>query len=91
MGLPEMKKLVLEPMDRYRLSNEGLTKFKRTKIRMSAEDQTMDGYDILNCLYERGALTIEEIEKFTGLRYDQVVHMMESFFPWGYIERLEEN
>jgi DNA-binding MarR family transcriptional regulator len=90
MGLPEMKNIVLMPMDRYRLSNEGLTKFKRTKIRMSAEDQTMDGFGILDCLYEHGALTIEEIEKFTGLRYDQVVHKMESFMPWGYIERLEE-
>jgi DNA-binding MarR family transcriptional regulator len=84
-----MKKVELKPMDRYRLSNEGFEKFKRTKIRMYAEDQTMDGYDILNCLYEHGSSTIEEIEKYTGLRYDQVVHMMESFFPWGYIERLD--
>jgi DNA-binding MarR family transcriptional regulator len=84
-----MKILESMPMDRYRLSNEGSTKFKRTKIRMFAEDQTMEGFSILNCLYEHGALTIEEIEKYTGLRYDQVVHMMESFFPWGYIERLD--
>jgi DNA-binding MarR family transcriptional regulator len=90
MSLLEMKKTDLVPMDRYRLSNEGLNKFKRTKIRMFAEDQTMEGFDILDCLYEHGALTIEEIEKYTGLRYDQVVHKMESFMPWGYIERLED-
>jgi len=77
-------------MDRYVLSSEGRTKFKRTKIRMSAEEVTMEGFEILDYLYEHGAATIEEIEKRTGLPYDQVVHKIESFMPWGYIERLEE-
>jgi DNA-binding MarR family transcriptional regulator len=77
-------------MDRYVLSSEGRTKFKRTKIRMSAEEVTMEGYEILDFLYEHGAATIEEIEKHTGLHYDQVVHKIESFIPWGYIERLAE-
>jgi DNA-binding MarR family transcriptional regulator len=77
-------------MDRYMLTSEGRTKFKRTKIRMSAEEQTMEGFDILDYLYEHGASTIEEIEKHTGLHYDQVVHKIESFIPWGYIERLVE-
>ena len=77
-------------MDRYMLTSEGRTKFKRTKIRMSAEEQTMDGFDILDYLYEHGAATVEEIEKHTGLSYGQVVHKIESFIPWGYIERLAE-
>jgi DNA-binding MarR family transcriptional regulator len=77
-------------MDRYMLTSEGRTKFKRTKIRMSAEEQTMEGFDILDYLYEHGAATIEEIEKHTGLPYDQVAHRLESFIPWGYIERLAE-
>jgi DNA-binding MarR family transcriptional regulator len=77
-------------MDKYMLTSEGRTKFKRTKIRMSAEEQTMDGFDILDYLYEHGAATIEEIEKHTGLSYGQVVHKIESFIPWGYIERLAE-
>jgi DNA-binding MarR family transcriptional regulator len=77
-------------MDRYMLSSEGRTKFKRTKIRMSAEEVTMEGFDILDYLYEHGAATIEEIGEHTGLHYDQVVHKLESFMPWGYIERLAE-
>jgi DNA-binding MarR family transcriptional regulator len=77
-------------MDRYMLTSEGRTKFKRTKIRMSAEEQTMEGFDILDYLYEHGAATVEEIEKHTGLSYGQVVHKIESFIPWGYIERLAE-
>jgi DNA-binding MarR family transcriptional regulator len=77
-------------MDKYMLSSEGRTKFKRTKIRMSAEEQTMEGFDILDYLYEHGAATVEEIEKHTGLSYGQVVHKIESFIPWGYIERLAE-
>jgi DNA-binding MarR family transcriptional regulator len=77
-------------MDRYMLTSEGRTKFARTKIRMSAEEQTMEGFDILDYLYEHGAATIEEIEEHTGLHYDQVVHKIESFIPWGYIERLAE-
>ncbi len=72
------------------LTSEGRTKFKRTKIRMSAEEQTMEGFDILDYLYEHGAATVEEIEKHTGLSYGQVVHKIESFIPWGYIERLAE-
>jgi DNA-binding MarR family transcriptional regulator len=57
---------------------------------MSAEEQTMEGFDILDYLYEHGAATVEEIEKHTGLSYGQVVHKIESFIPWGYIERLAE-
>jgi DNA-binding MarR family transcriptional regulator len=77
-------------MDRYMLTSEGRTKFTRTKIRMSAEEVTMEGFDILDYLYEHGAATVEEIEKHTGLSYGQVVHKIESFIPWGYIERLAE-
>ena len=78
-------------MDRYTLTSEGRSKFTRTKIRMSAEEQTMEGFDILDYLYEHGAATIEEIEEHTGLHYDQVVHKIESFMPWGYIEKLGES
>lgn len=77
-------------MDRYTLTLEGRAKFKRSKIRMAAEEHTMEGFEILDYLYEHGASTIEEIEKSTGLHYDQVVHKIESFMPWGYIERLAE-
>jgi DNA-binding MarR family transcriptional regulator len=75
-------------MEKYVLTSEGRTKFQRTKIRMAAEEKTMEGFDILDFLYESGAASIEEIEKHTGLHYDQVVHKIESFMTWGYIERM---
>jgi DNA-binding MarR family transcriptional regulator len=81
----------MDKMEKFMLSSEGRTKFKRSRIRMSAEEVTMEGFDILEYLYEHGAATIEEIEKHTGLPYDQIVHKIESFLPWGYIERLQES
>ena len=77
-------------MDRYMLTNDGRTKFKRSKIRMAAEETTMEGFEILDYLYEHGASTIEEIEKQTGLEYEQIIHKIESFEPWGYIQKLSE-
>ena len=78
-------------MDRYILSSEGRARFKRTKIRMGIEEtDKMEGYEVLDYLYEHGAATVEEIEKHTGLSYGRVVHKMESLMPWGYIERLAE-
>jgi DNA-binding MarR family transcriptional regulator len=78
-------------MDRYTLSYEGRARFKRTKIRMDIEEMDkMEGFEVLDYLYERGAATVEEIGKHTGLSYNQVVHKLESLMPWGYIERLVE-
>jgi DNA-binding MarR family transcriptional regulator len=78
-------------MDRYTLSYEGRARFKRTKIRMNIEEITkMEGYEVLDYLYEHGAATVEEIGSRTGLTYAQVAHKLESLVPWGYIERLTE-
>jgi hypothetical protein len=75
-------------MDRYTLTFEGRNKFARTKIRMAAEEKTIEGFEILDFLYEHGAASIEEIAEHTELHYDEVVHKMESFMPWGYLEKL---
>ncbi len=54
------------------------------------ETDKMEGYEVLDYLYEHGAATVEEIESHTGLSYDRVAHKMESLIPRGYIERLAE-
>jgi DNA-binding MarR family transcriptional regulator len=78
-------------MERYTLSYEGRARFKRTKIRQNIEElDKMEGFEVLDYLYEHGAATVEEIGSHTGLTYDQVAHKLESLVPWGYIERLTE-
>lgn len=78
-------------MDEYTLTFEGRARFKRIKIRDGIEDtDRMDGYEVLDYLYEHGASPLEEIGKNTGLSYTQVVHKLESLMPWGYVERLAE-
>ena len=73
--------------DRYALTRDGWARFSRTKIRMAMEDaDKMAGYKVLDCLYERGPSTMEEIGKYAGLTYEEIVHNMESLMPWGYIE-----
>ena len=79
-------------MDRYTLSYEGRARFKRTKIRQDIEEMDkMEGYEVLDYLYEHGAATIEEIERNTGLHYDQVVNRLGDFISWGYLENLGES
>ena len=78
-------------MDRYVLTYEGTAKFKRTKIRMSIEgEDKMEGFEVLDYIYEHGAATVAEIGKHTGLSYDQVVNKLEAFMVWGYVEELAE-
>jgi hypothetical protein len=78
-------------MDRYTLSNEGRARFKRTKISMNMEGKGLvAGYEVLDYLFEHGAATIEEIERHTGLPYEQVVNRLGDFISWGYIEELVE-
>ena len=78
-------------MDRYMLSREGRARFQREKISVDIEEKVkMKGYDVLDYLYEHGAATVEEIEEHTGLSWGQVVDILGSFIPWGYIEGLAE-
>ena len=77
-------------MDRYMLSYEGRAKYQRTKVRMDMETHAMEGWQILDYLFDHGASTVAEIEAKTGLTYAQFVHRLESFLSWGYIEKLNE-
>ncbi len=76
-------------MNMYTLTFEGRARFKRIKIRDGIEDtDRMDGFEVLDYLFEHGASPMDEIEKHTGLSYTQIVHKLESLMPWGYVERL---
>ena len=73
-------------MDRYRLTNEGRWRFKRVKS--SAEPVKMEGYEILDYLYESGPGTIEEIMSHAGLSRLQVVDKLLAFMQQGYVEKV---
>lgn len=78
-------------MDKYKLSDEGRARFKRTRIRMYIEGKDkMEGYEVLDYLYEHGAATVLDIGKNTGLSWSQVVNRLGAFIHWGYVERLAE-
>lgn len=77
-------------MDKYMLSVEGRARYQRTKVRLSMEELSKEGWEILDYLYEHNASTVAEIEEHTGLTYAQFVHKLESFLSWGYIEKLFE-
>ncbi len=78
-------------MVRYTLSFDGKARFKRVKISTNIEGEgNKEFYEVLDYLYEHGAATVEEIENYTGLSYDQVVNKLESFIYWGYVEKLAE-
>ena len=76
-------------MDRYILSNEGRARFKRMKISVNiAGVAKMGGYEVLDYLYEHGAATVEEIENYTGLSWNQVVDRLSVLIHHGYVEEL---
>lgn len=49
-------------MDRYTLTKEGRWRFMR--IRENTTTARMEGYEVLDFLYEKGPRTIEEIENY---------------------------
>ena len=78
-------------MVRYILSYEGKARFKRTRISVNIEGKAkIAGYEILDYLYEHGAATVEDIENYTGLSWDQVVDKLGVFIHCGYVEELAE-
>ena len=73
-------------MDKYTLSNEGMARLKRRKISVDAGMAKMEGYEVLDYLYEHGAATVEEIENYTGLSRRQVVDKLSTFIHHGFVE-----
>ena len=77
-------------MTRYTLTNEGKARFKRMKIKVNTAMAKMEGYEVLDYLYEHGAATVEEIENYTGLSGGQVSENIWAFIHRGYVEKLAE-
>jgi DNA-binding MarR family transcriptional regulator len=78
-------------MDRYKLSNEGRMRFKRSRISVDIEEKSrITGYEVLDFLFEHGAATMAEIEAHTGLSWSRVADILTSLLHWGYVEKLEE-
>ena len=81
-------------MDRYVLSDEGRARFRRIKASVDIEAKAdMQGYEVLDYLYEHEPATLNEIAKFTRLPRSQVGDELMIFvirgFVKGYIEKLD--
>jgi DNA-binding MarR family transcriptional regulator len=77
-------------MDKYTLSNEGRARFKRRKISANLGMAKMEGYEILDFLYEHGPGSVEEIRNHTGLPWNQVVDKIGVFIHHGFVEKSTE-
>ena len=67
------------------LSNEGVARIKRRKISVDVGMDKVEGYEVLDYLYEYGAATVEEIENYTGLSRSQVVDKLSTFIHHGFV------
>ena len=77
-------------MDGYMLSKEGRARFRGIKTSVNIEHASMEGYEVLDYLYEHGAATVEEIENYAGLSRGQVTDKLWGFISRGYVEKLAE-
>jgi DNA-binding Lrp family transcriptional regulator len=78
-------------MDRYTLTIEGRAKLRRTETRANIEASAdTDDFKLLHYLYVHGPATIEEIESFSRLPWDEVVNKISTLMSRGYIEGFTE-
>ena len=70
----------------YTLTNEGIARFRKRKMSVRAEVVKMEGYEVLDYLYEHGARTLEEISDHTGLSHGQVLEKLLLFMNLGLVE-----
>ena len=75
-------------MDKYTLSNEGIARFRRMRLDLDRTPSQMEGYEILNYLYENGARTVDEIGNHAGLSWNQVSDKLSAFVYRGYVKGL---
>jgi len=73
-------------MGKFTLSIEGRARLKRRKISVDMGMSKIEGYEVLDYLYEHGAATVEEIENYTGLSRSQVVDKLLTFIHHGFVE-----
>jgi CheY-like chemotaxis protein len=56
------------------------------KISVDVTMPRMEGYEVLDYLYDHGADTVEGIAAFTGLSREQVVSDLLGFMNHGFVE-----
>jgi len=78
--------MVYEKIDRYTLSKEGRWRFMR--VREDKEAVRFEGYEIIDYLYNNGAMTIEKIKNYTGLSHNQVVEKMQALISQRFVEKM---
>ena len=77
-------------MNKYTLTDEGRWRFRRIKLRGDTGMARMEGYEILDYLYEKGSGTVEEIAENTGLAQVQVINRISWFIHNRFVEKLAE-
>ena len=78
-------------MDRYTLTYEGKARFRRMEARIHSDTSAMTkDYEVLHHLYESGAATVEEIENYTGMSWNELENRLSGLMYHGYIEGLAE-
>lgn len=75
-------------MDKYTLTIEGRARFRRMKISVDVTMPHMEGYEVLNYLYDHGADTVEGVAAFTGMSREQAVSHLLSFMNHGFVEEM---
>ena len=73
-------------MDGYRLSNEGFARLRRMRTDTDMPASNVEGYEILNYLYENSSGTLEEIIHHTGLPRNEVYNILSTLMSHGYVE-----
>jgi DNA-binding MarR family transcriptional regulator len=78
-------------MDRYTLTFEAMARLREMETRANVDKSanTAD-FKVLQYLHVHGSATIEELESFTGLPWDEVVNKISVLMYRGYIEGLTE-
>ena len=78
-------------MDRYTLSYEGRARLRRMEADIAAgtSGETQD-YELLHYLYAHGAATVEEIEKYSGQSWSDVVNRLSTLMYHEYVEGLPQ-
>ena len=56
---------------------------------MKAEMARMEGYEVLDYLYEHGAGTVEEISNYIGLSQGHVMEKLSVFINHDFVEELD--
>ena len=77
-------------MKRYTLSNEGRARFKQMQIRANTETVKIEGYEVLDYLYEYGPGAVEEIGNYTESSQGYVIVKLSEFINRGLVQKLAD-